>query len=89
MTYDASQIAQFMMDRLSKLQFYSQEHAAMDIRQAFGDEPLYRNKNHNWAIKKDVLDAFSRISGPDVVWSRSDRRWRFRAAFDKPGRLQR
>jgi hypothetical protein len=54
----------------------------------FGKEFLHENENGNWAINKDVLAAFRKLTGDSVVWDRSYREWRKRLSSDKPGRKQ-
>lgn len=46
------------------------------IRDDFGSEFSYRNKNGNWAIDKAVLKEFNRIRDEHIVWDRSNQSWR-------------
>jgi Family of unknown function (DUF6953) len=48
----------------------------------------YDNDNGNLAISRNVLSAFRRLTGEDVVWDRDERMWRHRESHDAPGRQQ-
>lgn len=80
--------AQWMLDELTKRKVLDQERAAYALRKQ--DKSLtYMNDNGNVAISKDVLAEFRKLTpGDDIVWSRSERHWRLRKKFDKPGRMQ-
>lgn len=80
--------AQWMLDKLKAGGVLVQEQAAWELHNT--DSSLtYQNDNGNLAISKKVLAEFNKITGDgDVVWSRSDRLWRFREPSDQPGRMQ-
>ena len=80
--------AKWMLDELTKRKVLDQENAAWQL--ARQDKSLtYQNDNGNLAIAKPVLAAFNKLTkGEDVVWSRSERQWRFRKKYDRPGRMQ-
>lgn len=79
--------AAWMVEELARLKFLDQEHVAYKLVKI--DKSLtYQNANGNLAIVKSVLDAFRKAMPDDVVWSRSDRHWRYRKPYDKPGRMQ-
>ena len=82
----SSEIAQWMLGEFRPKGYLDQHYAASQIRQRFGEEHTYKNANGNWAIKKPILDAFRKLTPDDVVWSRSDQRWRTRRPYDKPGK---
>ncbi len=66
-------VAAWMMrefERCAPAPFY-QEVVVYDIAEKFGEEFTYTNANGNLALEKAVLDAFRRVSGDGVVWSRS------------------
>ena len=67
----------------------SQTAAVRLIREAGGEEYLYKNKQHHWAIAPAVLAALRKITDENVVWSMSHQHWRPRRPTDKPGRRQR
>jgi hypothetical protein len=52
----------------------------------FGEEYVYQNENHNWAIRKEILEEFRRLTPDGVVWSRSEQLWRKRREYDPPGK---
>ncbi|HZP59769.1 MAG TPA: hypothetical protein VFB27_05545 [Opitutaceae bacterium] len=80
---EAQEIAKWMRSEYLKFERLVQSSAAWQIRQKFGERHFYKNKNHNWAINKPILDAFKKIRPKDVVWSRSDQTWRKRRQFDR------
>jgi hypothetical protein len=61
-------MAGVMLNQLSEKQRLYQDGAAHRIRQDFGVEFIYRNQSGNWAIRKDVLAAFAKLTGDSVVW---------------------
>ena len=84
----AQDVAEWMLEELKQLGALYQESVAQKIRAQFGDAYVYTNANGNWAIRKDVLSAFNKLSKDSVVWLREDRYWRLRQPDDKPGRQQ-
>ena len=84
----AKKAAELMYDKVVEDGLLRQEHAAYYIREAFGDEVTYINKNGNLAIQPKVLEEFKRLTGDDYVWSRSERSWRKREASHADGRSQ-
>lgn len=81
-------VAEWMLAALDEDDILYQEQAVYDIQEKFGDAFVYENNSGNLAISKDVLAAFLKITGDDVVWSRSERMWRRREDTDEPGRQQ-
>jgi hypothetical protein len=82
----AAEIAQWMPEEYRKHNRLDQSRAASHIRREFGEEWVYRNKQRNWAIHRDVLAEFRKLTPDDVVWSRSNQLWRQRREFDPPGK---
>lgn len=82
-----AEAAMWMIDELSAKKYLDQETVVYKLVKI--DPSLtYHNTNGNLAIAKAVLDAFRKAIPDDVVWSRSDRQWRHRKSYDKPGRMQ-
>jgi hypothetical protein len=80
--------ALWMFDELTKRKVLDQENAAWRLTK-FDKSLTYQNDNGNLAISKNVLAAFNKLTtGDDVVWSRSERQWRFRKKNDRQGRMQ-
>lgn len=80
--------AQWMVDELNKKKVLDQEHVAYALHK-LEKSLTYQNDNGNLAIAKPVLAEFGKLTEAiDVVWSRSERQWRFRKKYDKPGRMQ-
>ncbi|UFS66274.1 hypothetical protein LO749_17265 [Paracoccus denitrificans] len=83
----AKEVADWIRTQLPEKSLLYQDRVARNIRQQFGEEFTYRNKNGNWGIRKDVLDEFRKLTPTDVVWSRSEQAWRRRRPNDPPGRM--
>ncbi len=81
-------VAEWMLARVKDDGFLPQHIAAAMIQRDFGEDFVYRLKNQNLAITKDVLEEFRKLSGDDVVWERGEGRWAWRQKFHKPGRFQ-
>lgn len=90
MTNGAStaQVAAWMLEELRREGLLYQETVVYEIARRFGEGFTYENENGNLAISRAVLNAFGRVSGDEVVWSRSERYWRPRERWDLPGRQQ-
>lgn len=65
-----------------------QDTVVYEIASTFGDEFTYLNDNGNLAIRKDVLEAFRKLTKNTVVWEHDSRAWRKREPYDSPGRQQ-
>lgn len=77
----------WMLEELDRRKYLDQEAVAYALFKS--DKSLtYHNSNGNLAIAKPVLSAFRKAAPENVVWSRSERHWRYRKKRDKPGRLQ-
>jgi hypothetical protein len=63
-----------------------QRTAVAEIRQRFGSEFLYTNKNGNLAIAAPVTAAFLKLTRKDVVWSFWGQYWRLREPEDPPAK---
>jgi hypothetical protein len=81
-------VAEWMLSELERVKFLHQETVVYAIASNFGKEFTYINQNGNLAIRKDVLDAFKKITGDDVIWESGERMWRKRQSYDRPGRQQ-
>ena len=81
-------VAEWMAKEVRARPVLNQTTAAREMKNEFGEEFTYKNKNGNRAIKKSVLDAFNRLTEEDVVWVKKNQRWRKRKVTDKPGRQQ-
>lgn len=81
-------VAQWMLDKVTKEKMWHQEHAVYAIATKFGNEFTYINDNGNMAISKPVLKAFGKLSKETVVWSRGGRYWRLRDKHDSPNQRQ-
>ena len=86
----AKEVAEWMLEEMQRfgVNGLDQQHAAHHIQHRFGAEFVYLNKNGNWAIEKQVLAEFRKLTGDSVVWDRGYRIWRPRQQYDKAGRQQ-
>lgn len=81
-----SDIARWMKELMSDDDFLPQTIVVSLIRKSFVGDFTYLNKNGKWAIKKDVLREFRKITEKELVWSQSRRGWRRRREDDPEGR---
>ena len=72
----AKDIAQWMFDHFETQKYLYQESVVYKVKNQFGPDFVYKNKNGNLAIEKDVLEEFRKISEGKVVWERGYRAWR-------------
>lgn len=82
----AVDVACWMVEQLREQRYLYQETVVYEIAEKFGSEFVYDNANGNLAIGKRVLAEFRKLTEHDVVWERGDRMWRYREAYDAPGR---
>ena len=83
-THEETAIAEWMLEEFNLQGRLYQKRAVREIRQRFGEQHLYKNKNRNWALNKSILDEFQRLTPEDTVWSRSRQLWRRRRPTDPP-----
>lgn len=50
------------------------------------DNLLRQNSDGNLVLKRELLNAFRKLTETNVVWVKPDRYWRLRVAEDEPGR---
>jgi hypothetical protein len=81
-----SDIAMWMKSEIDLRNVLYQEWAANRIRHFFGQKFVYRNKNKNLAISREVLAEFLRLTNDYVVWNKSKRFWRIRRSDDPKAR---
>lgn len=81
---DEKVVARWMLDQYQRQSRLVQSSAARDIRMAFGEHHLYKNRQRNWGINKGILEEFRKLTPDDVVWSRSSQTWRQRRESDPP-----
>ncbi|WP_334151322.1 DUF6953 family protein [Hyphomicrobium sp.] len=86
--HSADDVAKWMMEQIGDKKPLYQDDAAWKIMRQFGKSFVYDNAAGNPAIEKAVLDAFRKVSGDDIVWSKGEKCWRKRIATDVPGRAQ-
>lgn len=80
-------IAQWMLTQVPAAGFLNQSRVARTIRNTWGEDFVYKNKNRNWAIRADILEAFRALTEGQLMWSRSRQAWRRRRPGDPEGRM--
>lgn len=68
-------VAKWMLDELNKQGVLTQKYAGLRIRELFGDNFTYLNKNLSVAIKKDVLSEFRSLHKGKVKWDKNKMYW--------------
>jgi hypothetical protein len=82
------EIADWMLQEVLREGTVYQESIASDVANKFGEEFVPMNENGNPSVRRDILNAFRKISEDSVVWMRSERAWRKREEGDDAGRRQ-
>ena len=59
--------AKWMVEEVNNKPYLHQENAARMIKNQFGEEFTYKNKNRNLAISEEVLDEFNKQTKETVV----------------------
>ena len=70
------EVAEWMFSHFETSKYLYQESIVCKIKEKFGRDFVYTNENGNYAIGKDVLKEFRKLSEGKVVWERGDRAWR-------------
>ncbi|WP_146910186.1 DUF6953 family protein [Arenimonas daejeonensis] len=83
-TEEEKDVAQWMLEQYRRSNRLVQATAARGIRATFGEQHVYKNRQHNWGINKGILEEFRKLTPDDVVWSRSSQTWRQRRETDPP-----
>lgn len=83
---DASEIADWMQDKLTKEDCLYQEDVVDYLVKLGREEFLVENSDGNLSLAKNVLAAFRKLNDESVVWVKSGKYWRFRVAEDEPSR---
>jgi len=78
------EVAQFMLSLLQRHGELLQEYAGIEIENRFGNQFARLNEIGQMVIDTEVLAAFRKLSGDNVVWSSGLRLWRFRDQLDEP-----
>jgi hypothetical protein len=63
-------VAEWMSRELDRLTVLQQRYAVSEIQRRFGNRFVYRNRNGNLAIHKDVLRAFREVTNGTAIWDR-------------------
>jgi hypothetical protein len=84
----SQQVAEWMLEELTRDGVLYQETTVSLIAQKFGYEFTYDNENGGLAIRRDVLAVFRKLTEGSVVWDAENRLWRKREQTDRPGPQQ-
>ncbi|MGV9540343.1 DUF6953 family protein [Nocardia beijingensis] len=71
----ASDVAQWMVDRIKANRHEYQADLVADIEALFGPEWIYENENGNPAINRKVLAEFRTLHGGSIEWEKRERAW--------------
>lgn len=73
----ATTIGAWLLSRIETAspQYVYQSQVVNEIRNTFGVEWSYLNKNGNWAISKEVLKEFGKLKYPTIYWERGSQAW--------------
>jgi hypothetical protein len=80
-------VADFMVGEFEAAGSISQRAIAHEIKDRFGAEFTFLNKNGNYGICGFVLAQFKALT-PHAVWDKRLSKWRLRRPDDSPGRQQ-
>lgn len=69
-------VAEWMIEFMGESHWLYQEVVARKIKEAWGDDFVYRNENGNLAISKGVLREFRKLTEETLVWERGEKAWR-------------
>lgn len=72
----AKNVAAWMVELMGNSHWLYQEVVVRKIRERWGDEYVYNNRNGNLAISKPVLKEFRKLTENSLVWERGERAWR-------------
>lgn len=72
----AKDVAEWMLDQFNNTHWLYQANIVLKIKNQFGKEFVYHNAQGNWAIGKDVLTQFRKLTEGKAVWERGQRAWR-------------
>ena len=76
-----------MKGQVEKEGLLYQETAAAQLLEENNESLAYWDDSGNLCIGKSVLSAFRTLT-PNLVYERSEKFWRIRADYDRPGRQQ-
>lgn len=82
------EVAEFMLASQGDRKRLDQEVVVRKIRRECGEEHTYKNANGNWAISREVLSEFRKLTADTHIWERGARTWRLRTERDPPGKRQ-
>lgn len=77
------EVAEWMIKQMGDSHWLYQETVVWKMKQKWGDEYVYLNENGNYAISKQVLKAFRKMTEDRLIWERGERAWRPRKPHEK------
>jgi hypothetical protein len=83
----SSDVAEWMLSVIQEHGELSQNNAFYEINKRFGSGFTSISNSGVPSVGSGVLTAFRKISD-DIIWERSDKKWRKREFYDAPGRQQ-
>ena len=86
--HTTAEVAAWMLSVIQEQGELTQNNAYYLINKQFGSGFTTVTNSGSPSIKGSVLTAFKKISEENVIWERTDKKWRKREFFDAPGRTQ-
>jgi hypothetical protein len=83
---DVKPIAAWMLSEIERHGCIYQDDVVDYLVKSKTENFLRENSDGNLVIGRELLDAFKKLTGTNVVWVKPDRYWRFRVTEDEPGR---
>lgn len=74
--YSTKDVAAWMTSQLENQFWLYHETVVGKIKNQFGNEFVYQNRNGNLAIDRKVLTEFRKLTDGKIVWERSEKAWR-------------
>lgn len=72
----ASDVAEWMFEQFNNTRWMYQESIVYKIKSQFGKDFVYQNSNGNYAIDREVLKQFRKLTEGKAIWERGQRAWR-------------
>lgn len=72
----ASDVAEWMFEQFNNTRWMYQESIVYKIKNQFGKDFVYQNSNGNYAIDREVLKQFRKLTEGKAIWERGQRAWR-------------
>lgn len=72
----AKDVAEYMLQELTKDGILYQEKLVPKIQKLFGDEFVFANAHGTFSLDRKVLREFNKIKGENILWDRDGFCWK-------------